>query len=211
MRNFLKSRTAYMLYTTASAVVFALIAAACSPIAKGVVANAPELTAVAQNPSVGATSSEFVIGWILYGTPTPRPTLDSIDILTATAAAQQAPAVVTSNPTAVPASNSNAGDVKVESGDPARGELVFQGAGTCASCHDTSANITVVGPSLVGMGTRAGTRKPDMSADDYLHEAIMDPNVFLVEGFAPVMPQNFAQVLTPQQIADLIAYLKSLK
>ena len=44
----------------------------------------------------------------------------------------------------------------------------------------------------------------------YVHESIVDPNAYVVQGFsAGLMPQNFSQVLKPQQIADLVAFLTS--
>jgi hypothetical protein len=65
---------------------------------------------------------------------------------------------------------------------------------------------------LKGVASRAGSREPGKSADYYLHESLMAPNAFVVPNFpANVMPQNFAQTLSAQQIDDLVAYLKTLK
>ena len=82
----------------------------------------------------------------------------------------------------------------------------------CTACHDVANGIVIVGPSLKGVGSRAGSRKPGMAAPDYLRESILKPNAFVVPGFQPgIMLQNFGQILSPQQLNDLIAYLMTLK
>jgi cytochrome c len=97
-------------------------------------------------------------------------------------------------------------------GDPARGRAVFTGVGTCNSCHDVSAGIKIVGPSLKGIANTAGRRIAGVPAEAYLRESILQPNKFVVPGFpSGIMPQAFAQTLNPQQINDVIAYLLTLK
>jgi mono/diheme cytochrome c family protein len=47
--------------------------------------------------------------------------------------------------------------------------------------------------------------------DDYLHESIVNPGAKIVQGFPPgVMPANFADQLSEDQILDIIAFIKSL-
>jgi mono/diheme cytochrome c family protein len=68
----------------------------------------------------------------------------------------------------------------------------------------------LVGPGMAGLGSRAGERT-SASAADYLHESILNPNAHVVEGYpAGVMPQNYADSLTEDQINDLVAYMLSL-
>jgi cytochrome c2 len=99
---------------------------------------------------------------------------------------------------------------QLPSGDAAAGQQVYQGTGGCTACHSLEANVTLVGPSFDGMSGRAATRKPDYSADAYLYESITNPNAFVVEGFqGGVMPQTFKDILSPQQLADVIAFVKS--
>jgi cytochrome c2 len=194
------------------AVMIIFILSGCGGEAQifGVVRNAPELTAVAQGQQQAApTSKDFVLSWQVFGTPTPRPTLSVNDSATATAYAQNRP---TQGASVAQTSQSGSGlSAPLSPGDAGQGELVFMGAGTCMTCHDTTSGITIVGPSLKGVGSRAGQRIAGKSADEYLHESILNPTAYVVEGFNPLMPQNFGTALTPQQIADLIAYLKSLK
>jgi nitric oxide reductase subunit C len=48
--------------------------------------------------------------------------------------------------------------------------------------------------------------------EQYLLESIVTPNVFIIPGLeANIMPENYAQWLTPQNAADLIAYLQTLR
>ncbi len=96
-------------------------------------------------------------------------------------------------------------------GDPAAGQATFTTA-ACASCHSLEPDVKIVGPSQVGLATRAGTRKPGYSAELYIYESITRPDAYVVEGFpAGVMTQTFKATLKPQEIADLIAFLMTLK
>ncbi len=99
-----------------------------------------------------------------------------------------------------------------QSVNAANGQTVFTTVGACRTCHDVEKGIPIVGPSLKGVATRAGNRKPGMAAIDYLHESIVKPNAYVVDGFsANIMPQNMGELLTPQEINDLVAYLMTLK
>ena len=90
------------------------------------------------------------------------------------------------------------------------GEQVFSGAGGCVACHSLEPGVTLVGPSLDGIGARAGTQRPDYPPDAYLYQSIINPNAFVVQGFqAGIMPQTFGDLLSDQQLADVIAFLKT--
>ncbi len=101
--------------------------------------------------------------------------------------------------------------------DPARGrQLYFETSlGTnagCRVCHSLEPGQTLVGPSFFGIADRAGTRVPGMSAEDYLLQSILDPDAYIVEGFPPgQMLPNLGEILTEEQIEDLIAFLMNLK
>ncbi|MCL7453959.1 MAG: cytochrome c [Anaerolineae bacterium] len=99
-------------------------------------------------------------------------------------------------------------------GDPAAGETVYNQTATpaCNTCHSLEPGVALVGPSLSNIGAEAGQRVSGQSAEDYLREAVVDPNAFVVEGFgANIMPADYGSQLTEQQVTDLVAYLLSLQ
>jgi cytochrome c2 len=123
-------------------------------------------------------------------------------------------------PTATPNPNAVGTDLAVElpEGDAANGELLFNGKGPgglypCGACHSLQEGVKVVGPSLFGIATTAATRKEGFDAAKYLHESIVLPNDFIVEGFTSPsgMPPTFANQMTKQDLADVLAYLLTLK
>jgi len=96
-----------------------------------------------------------------------------------------------------------------EAEDPvARGRIVYNERG-CGGCHTIEGlSAGIVGPNLSQVGAVAGTRVPDQSAEDYLRESILNPNAHVVEGFQPnIMPQNFGELISPEQLSDLVAFL----
>ena len=99
------------------------------------------------------------------------------------------------------------------SGDVSRGAQLFQqsvnGAPPCASCHSLDGSL-IVGPSVKGISTRAGTRIAGMDAPNYIYQSVTRPAAYIVSGYSNLMYNQFDQKLTPEQIADLIAYLLTL-
>ncbi|MBX3004171.1 MAG: c-type cytochrome [Anaerolineales bacterium] len=100
------------------------------------------------------------------------------------------------------------GPVVDESTPEGRGMALFTQAG-CVACHTISGISTAtVGPVLDGLAGRAGNEVAGLSAEEYIHQSIVDPNAFVVPGFSPdVMPQNFSEILSEEDISDLIAFL----
>ncbi len=98
-------------------------------------------------------------------------------------------------------------------GDAARGAELFNqsvnGAPACATCHLLD-GTTRVGPSLLGFAAAAPTRQENMTAEEYAYTSITRPAAHIVSGFSNLMYNQYAQHLTPQQTADLIAYLLTL-
>lgn len=101
--------------------------------------------------------------------------------------------------------------------DPARGKKLYYetSLGTnagCRICHSLEPGVILVGPSFAGIATRAAQRVPGMSAEDYLYQSIVDPDAYVVEGFpAGQMIPDLAEILTEEQIRDLVAFLMTLK
>jgi ferredoxin/cytochrome c2 len=82
----------------------------------------------------------------------------------------------------------------------------------CRICHSLEEGVVLVGPSLDGIASRAATRIPGVTAEDYIRESILDPAEYVVEGFpAGQMLQNFEELLTAEDIDNLVAFLLTLE
>src|SRR5574337_574100 len=68
------------------------------------------------------------------------------------------------------------------------GEQVFHGKGSCEVCHAIGRSGTRA-PDLGGVGARAATRKPGMSAKAYLIEHLLHPGTYVVPGYPNIMPK----------------------
>ena len=100
-----------------------------------------------------------------------------------------------------------------EEADPvARGQRVYLDSG-CGGCHTIEGiSAGTVGPNQTTIGTMSGTRVPDMSAEDYMLESILDPSAFVVEGYPDnVMPKNYSESLSSEQLSDIVAFFLTLQ
>ncbi|MFQ5854856.1 MAG: c-type cytochrome [Anaerolineae bacterium] len=91
------------------------------------------------------------------------------------------------------------------------GEDIFYGKGTCAVCHSIG-QPGPRAPDLAGVGAAAGGRKPDLPAEAYLFEALLDPCAYVVEGYECIMPPvNRPPIgLARQELLAVVAFLESL-
>jgi mono/diheme cytochrome c family protein len=111
-------------------------------------------------------------------------------------------------------------------GDPQRGQQLFAqqvktAAGTslpCKACHSLQPDQIIVGPSLSNIGSVAGTIDPPKTAEQYIRESIQAPSAFIVPGNPnfvnngqSVMPTGLGDNMSAQDLADVIAYLLTLK
>jgi putative heme-binding domain-containing protein len=135
-------------------------------------------------------------------------------------------------------------------GDAARGQALFNGKGTCTTCHRVGASGSRVGPDLTAIGSARGTAE--------LQRALVDPNADVAPGnrfyrvvlkdgraiegrllshdtftvqlldtteqlrsfhksdlresgfIASPMP-SYQGTLSPQELADVVSYLASLR
>jgi mono/diheme cytochrome c family protein len=98
--------------------------------------------------------------------------------------------------------------VELPEGDATRGEELYTDNG-CVACHNGT-----IGPATedsAANAANAANRVEGYSAEQYLHESIVLPGAYIVEEYEDVMPKNFGDKTTPQDVADLIAYILSLK
>ncbi|HNB51141.1 MAG TPA: cytochrome c [Anaerolineales bacterium] len=91
----------------------------------------------------------------------------------------------------------------------ARGQEVFNL--NCATCHSTSPDTVIVGPSLAGVASRAGSRIEGMDAKTYIQTSVLKPNSFLVPGYQDSMIPDIAKQLTGEDFDAVVAYLLTLK
>jgi cytochrome c2 len=119
--------------------------------------------------------------------------------------------------------------VELPPGDAARGEQLFtqkvkQASGTnaaCTACHSLVPGEVKTGPSLAGIAARAAAREPGKTAEQYIRESIQQPNAFIVaddpaHNFVgangkSLMPEGLGNLMSKQDLADLIAYLSTLQ
>ena len=91
---------------------------------------------------------------------------------------------------------------------------IIQNAG-CGSCHKIGAigEAHKVGPDLTYIGLTAGERVTGMTAEEYIHQSIVEPNAYLAPEcpntscLPGIMPQNFATRLSAEQIDTMVAFL----
>ncbi|HML23826.1 MAG TPA: cytochrome c [Aggregatilinea sp.] len=95
----------------------------------------------------------------------------------------------------------------IDNADAGHGEELF--SANCASCHSIESDQVIVGPSLQDIGNDAGNMVEGMDAVAYLHQSLVDPGAYVVEGFDNIMP-SFAD-WPESDINDTIAFLMTLK
>jgi cytochrome c oxidase subunit 2 len=95
-----------------------------------------------------------------------------------------------------------------------RGESLLYERG-CVSCHSLTGN-PMVGPTLKGLvgstvQVKTAGQPRNVTADSlYIRESIISPAADVVEGFPNTMPPS-RDVLSDEEIATIITYLKSVK
>lgn len=136
-------------------------------------------------------------------------------VMTACGGGSSAPAAPAAQQPA-PATGSNA-----DNGKALFSQSILAGNAGCITCHSLEAGKVLVGPTMAGIGARAATTVPGQTAEQYLRTSIVDTNAFLAKGCnasnpeaqcaAGIMPQDWPQKLSAQEIDDLVAYLLTLK
>ena len=109
-----------------------------------------------------------------------------------------------------------------------RGKATFNGEGGCAACHSIAAEVTLVGSSMAGIPERAKRRMQEpgysgsaTTAEQYIRESIVSPSahvstppegrVFATPDGQSLMPADYDDRLSDEQIADVVAYLMTLR
>ena len=101
----------------------------------------------------------------------------------------------------------------VVSGDADKGEQLVTDNG-CLACHSIDGS-QIIGPSwkgLYGSMEKLNDGSTVMVDGYYISESILTPNAKIVEGFSPnTMIQTFGEIFTAQDLADIVAYIKTIK
>lgn len=169
-----------------------------------ILANTPDLFRPASREGIAALSTS---------TMTPHPPTATAVPPTAT----PLPPTPMSLPTAtVPPTEAPAAQGATEV-DPENGQVLFNtfqpaASFACATCHYVDREDQLIGPGLLNVSQRAESRVPDMGVEEYLHTSIVDPGAFVVPNFPDgLMPRNWAEIYSEQEINDIIAYLMTLQ
>lgn len=93
--------------------------------------------------------------------------------------------------------------------------LAILKANGCNACHSSDGS-KIVGPSYKGVYGREvvvvrGGQTVTLTADDeYITRAIYDPNTEIVQGYPQGLMQSYKGIISEDQIAKIIEYMKSL-
>ena len=172
------------------------------------------LSAVA-NPSDGG-EPPAVHGQSPTPTPTPLPTGTPNPPTTPSPGVTVAP-TTPPLPTTIPLTGAGKGiflNVPENLGPQAPGPLGLW----CYQCHlikGIPGATGVIGPELSHIGSDAATRKPGLSAEEYIRESIQDPEAFVAEGVPRSLPGLMTKAitagLTDEQVDALVTFLLEQK
>jgi cytochrome c2 len=144
--------------------------------------------------------------------PTLTPTDEPIATLEPTATPTDKP-----TPTLEPTEETVSLQSIIASHDPENGSELFQtlqvDAGfACSTCHNSESENRLIGPGLLNVGSRAETRVEGQSGLEYIYTSITNPSEFVVPEFPDdLMPKNWQEIYSEDEIYDIIAYLLTLK
>ncbi len=82
----------------------------------------------------------------------------------------------------------------------------------CISCHSVDGNVGA-GPTWLGLYGSEENLDDGTTVtidDEYLRESIIDPGAKITQGFQNIMPPAFGEMLSEEQIDDVIEFIKSL-
>lgn len=101
-------------------------------------------------------------------------------------------------------------------GDVERGKNLFKAsigdAPPCSTCHQVGQGGfgPSLAPNLKGIADRVSEHDTALTPQAYIRESIIDPLSYEVPGYRVSMYPDYAEHLSKQQIADLVAYLMSI-
>ncbi len=112
--------------------------------------------------------------------------------------------------TPTPAAPPGEGDVAAR----AREIFIQQGCLGCHALASVPGAVGAVGPPLDNLGQTAAERIADpaytgsaTTPEEYIRESILDPSAFVVSGYQDVMPKNFGELLSEEEVDILVQFL----
>lgn len=84
----------------------------------------------------------------------------------------------------------------------------------CFGCHSVTAESLPNAPSwfgLFGSTVKLADGTSVVADEAYLRASIVEPMAAVVEGYTPIMPLTYGEILSDEEIADIIAFIISLK
>jgi cytochrome c oxidase subunit 2 len=109
-------------------------------------------------------------------------------------------------PTPTPAPKPTAG---LSPEEIAQAQKLLQSFG-CVACHSLGGQGGQLGPALDRPEISEEAKEQGLSLADYQRESILRPGAYLVEGFTDMMPKDFGQKMTAEELELLVNYLSSL-
>ena len=109
--------------------------------------------------------------------------------------------------------------LELTGGDAERGSQLYAALG-CAGCHTAPSGAAYSFAPTAGTYTRVNSvrlRQPEIAEqyttpEQYLAASIIHPNEYIAPGGAPgVMPQNFGEALTIEELRDILAYIATFQ
>jgi hypothetical protein len=90
------------------------------------------------------------------------------------------------------------------------GEEILFGKGQCMVCHPNAPEAGMRSPAIAGIGGVIVERVKNMnvSPDEYMVQALVDPNAYIPKGFVPIMPPS-QKLLTDGELIAVAAFLQS--
>ena len=106
-------------------------------------------------------------------------------------------------------------NAKAGNAPAAMGKVAYSGH-MCLGCHGWPGRGGVTGPDLAGIGAYDAERMAELTPEQYIRVSILAPSARITADCPPgpcpdMMPRNYGEELTQQELDDLVSYLLTLR